>query len=241
MTKTKYMLCLKYLFIIVSIILQSLIFIAMNNLIKLGLLNKVFAPEDVAELVFGKLITTYDNVDWQAKTGTKIVTWKMHNCEVFSEDLRRKLLWEVRGDWHNFNYDFVLPRILCAIGYECVAKEFAADVNHTVICWETHFKVTVPDIPNAKTLPLREILHWHEWEMPYTFDEVPLIQREVNRILSMRQEWYEAQPARWREDIEKGVNLPWPDVTSGLLHYVNRMIEFLIDVEYTVALPRPVE
>lgn len=211
----------------------------MHNLLSTGLRKNVFSYQDVAELVFGKVVVNVDNVDLEAKTGTKFVTWEMRDCQAFPPEIRRQLIWNMRGDIHHPNYDFVKQRVLCAFGYQCVMKEPAEDVKHTLINWTTVFTTMTPNVKNAAVLPIKEVQWWHDaWGMPYFFEEVSLIQQIVASELSHREDLFENN-AYWeqlRKDINVGLSYKWGDMSSKMSfysYYVNRMIDFLINIRYT--------
>ena len=203
----------------------------MDTIIKLGMVNKVFTPEMIAELIFGKLETNVDNVDLKAKTGTKFVSWKLQNFEIFPETLRRNLLLDIRGR-KDFNYDFVLPRILCALGYQCQEKGTANDVKHTPVCLTTLFTPITPHEPWGETLALKEVLRWHDWEMPYTTEEILCLQNTVCREISTHQKWYDALPKERKKDISTALGLHIHDITSGKLYLLDKLYALLIEMKY---------
>jgi len=191
----------------------------------------MFSPEIVAELVFGKLLTNIDNLDLKQKTGTKFVTWQLQNCEAFPETLRRKLLRELRGK--NFNYDFVLPRILCALGYQCVQKEDAPDIHHSTVSFTTLFTTITPKVKGAETLALREVKFWHDCEMPYSDEEILLLQHTVLKEISKRRQWYTSLPKERKELVEEALNLKVNDITSGKLYLFDYLYDLLIEVGFS--------
>lgn len=203
----------------------------MNQILKLGLVNNVFTTENIAELIFGKLETNVDNVDLKAKTGTMFISWKLQNFEVFPETLRRDLLLTIRGR-KDFNYDFVLPRILCALGYQCQEKGFAKDIKHTPICWTTLYTPITPHMAWGETLAIREVLRWHDWEMPYTTEEILLLQNTVCQQISLRQEWFDSLPDERKENISTALSLHVHDITSGKIYLLNKLYELLIEMKF---------
>lgn len=193
--------------------------------------KKQFSPQVVAELVFGKLTTNIDQLDLKQKTGTKFVTWEVEDSELIPEQVRLALLRQLQGK--DFNCaDFTSPRILCALGYQCIQKEDAPDTKHTTINFTTLFTPIAPKIKGGETLALREIKFWHDCEVPYTTEEILLLQRTVIKEIATRRQWFDSLPAQRKDLIEQALNLKLNDITSGKLYLFDYLYDLLIEVGF---------
>lgn len=193
--------------------------------------KKQISPQTVAELVFGKLTTNIDNLDLKQKTGTKFVTWEVEDSEVIPEQMRLVLLRKLRGK--DFNYaGFTSPRILCALGYQCIQKEDAPDTKHTTVNFTTLFTPITPKIEGGETLALRTVKSWHDCEVPYTTEEILLLQHTVTKEIATRKQWYDNLPEQRKDLIEQALSLKVNDITSGKLYLFDYLYDLLIEVGF---------